>query len=101
MCVYCERNQNVKFGWNQPCFYDENWIHPSDTIPDQLSTNLSFNGNDWEARVYDFQTSTPELILTSKNIAQALYGGGEANIHIPIHFCPVCGRKLGKNRITT
>lgn len=24
MCVYCERRKDVKIGWEQPCFYDEN-----------------------------------------------------------------------------
>lgn len=97
MCMYCERRQDVKFGWKQPCFCDENWEHPSDTIQDSVSSNLNINGNpDWEARVYDYQTSTPELILTSKNIAKELWGDGVASIYIPIHYCPVCGRKLGK-----
>ena len=97
MCMYCERRQDVKFGLKQPCFCDENWEHPSDSIQDTVSSNLNINGNpDWEARIYDYQTSTPELILTSKNIANALWGNGVASIYIPIHFCPVCGRKLGK-----
>lgn len=97
MCMYCERRADVKFGWKQPCFCDENWEHPSDTIKDSVCSNLNVGGTpDWEARVYDYQTSTPELILTSKNIANALFGGGTASIYVPIHFCPYCGRKLGK-----
>lgn len=96
MCQYCERRTDVKFGWKQPCFCDKNWKHPSNSIQDRVSSNLNVNGEpDWKARVYDYQTSTPELILTSKNIAKALWGSGTASIYIPIHYCPVCGRKLG------
>lgn len=96
MCMYCERRQDVKFGWKQPAFCDENWRHPSDSIKDTVSSNLNVGGEpDWEARVYDYQTSTPELILTSKKFGEALWGDGVASIYIPIHYCPVCGRKLG------
>lgn len=99
MCMYCERRQDVKFGWKQPCFCDKNWKHPSDSIRDNVSSNVNVNGNpDWEVRVYDYQTTTPELILTSKNVAKLLWGDGMASIYIPIHYCPVCGRKLGKEQ---
>lgn len=99
MCMYCERRQDVKFGWKQPCFCDENWKHPSDSIQDKVSSNVNVKGNpDWEVRVYDYQTTTPELILTSKNVAKLLWGDGTASIYIPIHYCPVCGRKLGKKQ---
>lgn len=93
MCQYCERKGS---GWNQPSFYDENWESP-DSIKDAISSNLNIKGKpDWEARVYDYKKSTPELILTSKNVAKALWNHGVATIYIPIHFCPNCGRKLGE-----
>ena len=101
MCMYCERRQDVKFGWKQPPLCDENWTHPSDTVKDCISSNLNVNGEpDWEARIYDYQTSTPELIITSKNVAKALWGDGTASIYIPIHYCPVCGRELGNSLST-
>lgn len=97
MCQYCERRQDVKFGWEQPAFCDENWEHPVNSIKDTVSSNLNVDGEpDWEARVYDYQTATPRLILTSKKFAKAIWGEGVASIYIPIHYCPVCGRELGK-----
>lgn len=97
MCIYCERRKDIKIGWDQPCLYDKNWQHPTNTIKNTLSSNLNINGQpDWEARIYDYQTSTPELILTSKNMAKVLWGSGTASIYIPIKRCPVCGRPLGK-----
>lgn len=97
MCRYCERNQSVKHGWAQPPLCDEGWKHPSDTIKDSISSNLNINGEpDWEARIHDYQTATPELILTSVNMAAALWGGGTASVYVPIKYCPVCGRRLGK-----
>lgn len=99
MCQYCERRTDRKFGWDQPPFCDENWRHPSDSIKDTISSNLNVDGeSDWEARVHDYQTATPKLILTSKRFAEALWDDGVASIYIPIHYCPVCGRKLGKQR---
>ena len=101
MCVYCERNPKYKYGWNQPSLCDENWKHSPNSITDKISSNLNINGEpDWEARIYDYQTTTPNLIITSENIAKALWDSGVASIYIPIHFCPVCGRKLGKKRKT-
>ena len=29
-------------------------------------------------------------------MANLLWGEGVASIYIPIYYCPVCGRKLGK-----
>ena len=91
MCQYCERT-----GANQSSFCDENWNHPSDELRDEVLSNLHIGKSDWEARVYNHQSSTPELIVTSKNIARVIWDGGIACIYIPIHYCPVCGRKLGK-----
>lgn len=99
MCVYCERRKDVKVGWNQPPLCDENWVHPSYTINDRISSNVNVDGeSDWEARIHDYQTATPELIVTSKTVGASLFGeDGIASIHIPIKYCPVCGRKLGNN----
>lgn len=99
MCMYCERRQDVKFGWEQPPLCDENWEHPTNSIPDRVSSNLNLDGEpDWEARIYDYQTTTPRLHLTSIDMGKLLMGkDGIACIYIPIKYCPVCGRKLGKS----
>lgn len=98
MCVYCERRTDVKYGWNQFPLCDEHWQQPKNTIPDKILSNLTLNeNNDWKVVVNDYQTCTPQLIVTSKDVGQALFGdGGIATIYIPIKYCPVCGRKLGK-----
>ncbi len=98
MCIYCERRKDVKFGWDQPSLYDEHWQHQENTIPDRITSNLNLDGNsDWKAVIHDYQTCTPQLVLTSKNMGQTLFGdGGIATINIPIKYCSVCGRKLGK-----
>lgn len=99
MCRYCERRNNVTFGWEQPSLCDEEWKHPSNSIKDTISSNLNIEGNpDWEARVYDYQKSTPKLVLTSRMMAKALWGGGIATVYVPIHYCPACGRKLGSEQ---
>lgn len=96
MCVYCERRENAKFGWDQPSLYDEHWQHP--VVPDRITTNLNLDGeSDWEAVIHDYQTCTPKLVLTSQNMGRALFGDGAATINIPIKYCLVCGRKLGNN----
>lgn len=82
MCKYCERRQDVKFGWEQP------------SLPD-------FNGNiiskdEDEIVIHDYQTAKPELIIKDKTLAQTLWGEGCAGIYIRINYCPMCGRKLGK-----
>lgn len=98
MCMYCERRQDVQGGWDQPPLCDKNWIHPANSIPDRVSSNLNLDGEpDWEARIYDYQTTTPQLHLTSIDMGNLLMGkDGIACIYVPIKFCPVCGRKLGK-----
>lgn len=50
--------------------------------------------NEWDGAIYDYQTSTPELILTCKGYFN---GYGVGTIYIPIKYCPECGRKLEKN----
>ena len=95
MCVYCERREDVKFGWDQPKLYDEHWEQPVN--PDKITTNLNVDvESDWEAVIHDYQTCTPKLVLTSQSMGLALFGdGGVATINIPIKHCPACGRKLG------
>ena len=93
MCEYCERRTDIKFGWEQPKLYDKSKNAP---FGDQFHGNI---GDDWEARIHDYQTTTPEIIMTSKNMAEYLWGGndGVATLYLPVHYCPICGRKLGKN----
>lgn len=93
MCMYCERNQDVKFGWGQPKLP----YHAED-----CSYNLTGNIADFdkfEGVIHDYKTCTPKLILTCQNFFQS---GGTGTVYIPIKYCPECGRKLGgpaKNKI--
>jgi hypothetical protein len=97
MCVYCERRQDVKHGWEQPALYGKEY--PEDSTGGKIHSNLNVDGEpDWEAHIYDYQTKTPELVLTSKRFAEDIWGDGVASIHVPIRFCPVCGRKLGEKQ---
>lgn len=96
MCIYCERQSKV--GWNQPPLCDENWEHPTDTIKDTVCSNMNIDGvPDWKVKIYDYQSATPMMIATSLQMGNVLMGeGGVASLYIPIKYCPVCGRKLGK-----
>ncbi len=93
MCIYCEKRKDIKFGWDQPALYDKNWNHP--VVPDRIVSNLSLDESSWKVVVHDYQTHTPQLVLTSQDIGQALFGDGTATVNIPIKYCPACGRKLG------
>jgi len=44
---------------------------------------------------HDYQTATPELILTCPGYFN---GEGVGSIYIPIKYCPECGRKLGNKK---
>ena len=101
MCVYCERRTDVK-DWNQFPLCDEHWQQSENAVPDEIISSLVFDGdNDWKVVIHDYQTYTPQLIITSKNVGQMLFGkDGIATIFIPIKYCPVCGRKLGKTSET-
>lgn len=90
MCTYCERRKDVKYGWEQPSLYNKSKNAP---FGDNLHSNI---GNDWKARIHDHQTATPELIITSKDLAGYLWNNGVASLYLPIKYCPICGRKLGK-----
>ena len=92
MCEYCERRQDVKFGWEQPKLYDKSNNAP---FGDKFHGNI---GDDWEARIHDDQTTTPEIVMTSKAVADYLWGDGVATLYLPVHYCPICGRKLGASR---
>lgn len=90
MCVYCERRQNVKLGWEQPKLpYHNNFPVSSD-----LNGNVLDNEK-WDGVIHDYQTTTPELILTCEGYFN---GEGVGTIYIPIKYCPECGRKLGKQK---
>lgn len=96
MCRYCERRQDLKFGWDQPPLFDEQWPSTPGRLKECITSNLNINGNsDWVTKIYDYKSTTPELLVESKEIADALWKGGIATLHIPIMYCPVCGRRLG------
>lgn len=90
MCMYRERRTDVKFGWEQPKLpYHNNTPFSSD-----LNGNVLENDK-WDGVIHDYQTTTPELILT----CNGYFGGdGVGTIHIPIKYCPECGRKLGREK---
>lgn len=87
---YRKRRTDVKFGWEQPKLpYHNNMPFGSD-----LNGNVLENDK-WDGVIHDYQTATPELILT----CNGYFGGnGVGTIHIPIKYCPECGRKLGKEK---
>ena len=90
MCMYCERRTDVKFGWEQPKLpYHNNMPFSSD-----LNGNVLENDK-WDGVIHDYQTTTPELILTCN---EYFGGDGVGTIHIPIKYCPECGRKLGREK---
>ena len=91
MCKYCERRQDIKFGWNQPQLPYHN-----NTIESGFS-NLSGNALDnkaWNAYILDYQTTQPVLAMTCSGFFQ---GDGIGTIYIPLKYCPECGRKPGKS----
>lgn len=79
MCQFCERQ--APMGWHQPSLEDVRG-----NIVDVQS----------QVVIHDYQTTTPELLVKLPTLAKMLWGEGTGMIYIPIHFCPVCGRKLGK-----
>ena len=90
MCMYCERRTDVKFGWEQPKLpYHNNMPFSSD-----LNGNVLENDK-WDGVIHDYQTATPELILTCPGYFN---GEGVGTIYIPIKYCPECGRKLGREK---
>lgn len=89
MCKYCERRKDIRFGWEQPALYEDSRQVP---FGNRLSGNI---GDDWEAHIYDYQTATPQITLTSENMAAYLWGDGIASLYLPANYCIICGRKLG------
>lgn len=88
MCKYCERRTDVKFGWNQPKLPYHNPMDPSGNLSGNIADFSQFEG-----AIHDYQTATPQLILTSKGYFEGI---GVGTVYIPIKYCPECGRKLGK-----
>lgn len=88
MCMYCERRQDVKFGWDQPKLPYHNPMEPGSNLTGNIADFDMFEGV-----IHDYQTTSPQLILTCDG-----YFGGEGigTVYIPIKYCPECGRKLGK-----
>jgi len=80
MCKFCERKTPI--GWHQP---------PLENVNGNITDDQS------QVVIHDYQTTTPELLVEMPTIAKMLWGDGVGMIYIPIHFCPICGRKLGKH----
>ena len=80
MCKYCERD-NVKFITDMP------------NIPLKVCGNVLEN-EDANIQIFDYQDSQPLLLITQQNYFD---GEGIGTMHIPIDYCPYCGRKLGKD----
>ena len=93
MCIFCERRQDVKFGWEQPKLP----YHNQKDISAVLTGNVLENEK-WDGVIHDYQTCSPMLILTCPGYFN---GEGVGTIQIPIKCCPECGRKLGKNSSET
>lgn len=90
MCKYCERRQDIKFGWEQPKLPYHNLQYPFQNLSGNIADFHLFDGV-----IHDYQTSQPQLILT----CEGYFGGdGVGTVYIPIKYCPECGRKLGKKR---
>lgn len=85
--MYCERRQDVKFGWKQPKLP----YHNNEDISSNLSSNV-IDRDEWDGYIFDYQTASPVLLLTCPGYFN---GYGEGAILIPIKYCPECGRKLG------
>lgn len=88
MCQFCERRTDIKFGWEQPKLPYHN--------PSKPCCNLTGNIADFdkfEGYIHDYQTCSPQLILTCNGYFD---GDGVGTVYIPIKYCPECGRKLGK-----
>lgn len=85
MCQFCERRKDV-VGWNQPSL---NGVHGN--IHDEMMKVV----------IHDYQTSNPQLIITSPTLGEVLWGsasGGIATVYIDIKRCPICGRELGNTK---
>lgn len=91
MCMYCERRTDVKFGWEQPKLP----YHSDNLNEGRLNGNVLENEK-WDGVIHDYQTTTPELVLTCPGYFN---GEGVGSIYIPIKYCPECGRKLGNKKI--
>lgn len=82
MCKFCERRKAVRIGWEQP---------EIEGIKGNVTEELNV-----KARIHDYQTTQPELIIMSDKFFPELIGtSGIATMYIPISYCPICGRKLG------
>lgn len=75
MCKYCELRDDLA----QSCLREGITSHIY--TPHRIY--------DWEVRVYDYPNSNPKLAITSEKRSLTC-------IYIPIQYCPMCGRKLGK-----
>lgn len=91
MCQYCERREDIQFGWKQPKLP----YHNTEELGQNLCGNIA-DFNLFDGEIYDYQTTMPQLVLTCKGFFN---GDGMGTVYIPIKYCPECGRKLGNNNI--
>lgn len=90
MCMYCERRQDISFGWDQP----ELPFHNQPEISENISGNM-VNTEKVKCVIHDYKTCCPKLIVTDKTF----FGendDGVGTLYIPARYCIYCGRKLGE-----
>lgn len=82
-CKFCNRRTDIKMEWEQP---------PLEDVHGNVVKELEL-----KAVIHDYKTTTPEMIITTDKFFPLVTGEyGVATMHIPIHYCPICGRELGK-----
>lgn len=79
MCKFCKRK--IERDWHQP---------PLEGVNGNITDCQS------QVFIHDYQTAPPEILIELPTLGKALWGDGIGMIYIPIHYCPVCGKKLGK-----
>ena len=84
MCKYCEKHED----WNQPALP----LHDG-FILENLNSNV-IDASKWDGYIQDFKGSHPILVLKCPKYYDNEIDGA---IYIPIKYCPMCGRKLGRS----
>lgn len=84
-CKFCNRRTDIRFGWEQPLL---------ENIYGNVVKELEL-----KAVIYDYKTTTPVMVISTDKFFTLVTGEyGIATMHIPIHYCPICGRELGKRK---
>jgi hypothetical protein len=87
--MYCERRQDISFGWEQP----ELPFHNQTEISENLSGNM-VNIEKTKCVIHDYKTCCPKLIVMDDTFFGKDKGTG--TLYIPARYCIYCGRKLGE-----